>query len=91
MPVLIYMLINLLQNIAHSGSEEKEMAGRPRKRAGLKKDSFMMVRGFPVSLRLHIKSLAARDGETLRRWIIDACLMKIAKDRQDREQVRNRL
>ena len=51
----------------------------------MRKDSFMMIRGFPVALRLTIKSSAALEGVTMKKWLVDACIMKIAKDRRDRE------
>lgn len=62
------------------------MAGRPKKYKKLGKDSFMMVRGFPVALRLQAKSLAIRQGVTFKMWIIGAVIDKIASERAERER-----
>jgi len=45
----------------------------------------MMIRGFPVALRLTIKSSAALEGITMKKWLVDACIMKIARgDRREK-------
>ena len=54
-------------------------------RKRVRKDSFMMIRGFPVALRLTIKSSAALEGITMKKWLVDACIMKIARgDRREK-------